>query len=109
LNLALLLTRCFEYKQDSRLGPNIVVPQPFCLMKYLLASNDNKEYGSDEVSLVCEVACNFTINSKNTEVLAGIIEYVRSLPNDTNFMTELGERFVELVHKHVEDFQNEDG
>jgi DNA polymerase III sliding clamp (beta) subunit (PCNA family) len=77
-------------------------------MKYLQASNDNKEYDSDDISLVCEVACNFTINSKNTEVLADIIEYVRSLPNDTNFMTELGDSFVELVYKHIENFQNED-
>lgn len=83
----------------------LLFPSHFYLMKYLQASNDNKEYNSDEVSLVCEVACNFTINSKNAEVLSNIIEYVRNLPNDNNFMTELGESFVELVHKHVEDFQ----
>lgn len=74
-------------------------------MKHLQASNDNKEYSSDDVSLVCEVACNFAVNSNNDILLKNIIEYIRSLPNDANFMTELGEYFVELVNKHARNFQ----
>lgn len=73
-------------------------------MKHFIALNDNQEYNADEVSLVCEVGCNFTINSKNTEVLNRVLDYVKTLPNDDRFMIELGESFVTLVHKYVSEF-----
>lgn len=72
-------------------------------MKYL-ASNDNEEYAIDEISLLCEVGCDFTLNSKNTEMLNNIMNYVRTLPSDQNFMNELGESFVTLIHKYVAEF-----
>lgn len=76
-------------------------------MKYL-ASNDNIEHSADEISLICEVGCNFQINSQNREFLASVMEYVKTLPNDEDFMVELGESFVTLVHKYVSEYsQNE--
>lgn len=69
-------------------------------MKYIV-SNDNQEYVADEVSLVCEIGCDFTLKSGNQKTLDDIIGYVRTLPNDEHFMAELGTNFINLVHKYV--------
>lgn len=63
--------------------------------------NTNKEYITDNVSVTCEVSCDFEIMHTDADNLKAISSFVEKLPLDEAFMNELGVIFVKLVERYV--------